>query len=361
MALLCTNPVHAEDDKKVYFLKDTARGSETLFNPVSGFLNLGFDITRSASYDHELMDMDFKTGFTNTMANLANPIDAIERTGGFREFIAHEFIPLKGMTAKYSQWVPNYFLHLLGEGMLYRKMAEWYEREGYKTPRIWAASTMLLSGLMNETIENGAFKGGNTDPIADLYFFNPVGWLMFNSDNVSQFFSETVEIGFWPGQPALSVNDVGIYNAGESYFFRWDPYKKGGARIIAYIGTEGLGGVTLGEVDGNAISLMAGYRTVKILPIEENGARIMVASEPHSNLVMGVFWEDNSSLLASLKVDLGYDPAVRANIYPGVIPSKKMPIGFFVWASKYNGFITGFNFGEMPIGLALNPSPSVGL
>ena len=351
----------ASSETPTYFLKEHTRGSETQFNPASAFLNLGFDITRSDSYHNQLMDTDFKTGFTNTMKNLANPIDAIERNGGFKEFMAHEFIPIKGMTAKYSQWVPNYFLHLLGEGMLYRKMSEWYEREGYRTPRIWAASTMLASALMNETIENGSFKGANTDPIADLYFFNPLGWLMFSSDNVSQFFSDKVEIGYWPGQPALTVNDIGIYNAGESYFFRWDPGKKGGIRATAYIGTEGLGGLTFGETDGSAVSLMAGYRTVKILPVETNGGRIMVASEPHSNLVMGVFWEDNSSLLASLKVDIGYDPSVRANIYPGGLPTKKVPVGLFVLASRYGGFISGINVGELPIGVGFSSHATQGL
>jgi len=344
--------VRAEPKKEPYFLKEHTRGSETLFNPVSTFVNLGFDITRSSSYENRILETDFKTGFTNTMRNLANPIQAIEQTGGFREFMAREFIPLEGMTAQYSQWVPNYFLHLLGEGMLYRKMAEWYEREGYQAPRIWAASTMLMSALMNETIENGSFRGGNTDPVADLYFFNPVGWLMFNSDNVSQFFSDTVEIGFWPGQPALAVDTIGIYNAGESYFFRWDPAKKGGPRIIGYIGTEGLGGVTLGAVDGNAVSFVAGYRTVKIVPMETNGGRIMIASEPHGNLVMGAFWEDNSSLLASLKIDVGYDPTIRANIYPGLLPIKKVPLGFFVWASQHGGWVSGINVGELPMGVA---------
>jgi hypothetical protein len=347
---------HAGDT--TYFLSDEKIGSEASFNPGSTLLNMGFDITRSNTYDHQILGMDLATGFNNTLRNLAHPVDAIERTGGVREFIAHELLPIKGMTARYSQWVPNYFLHLLGEGMLYRKMAEWYEREGYATPRIWAMSTMLASALMNETVENGSFVGGNTDPIADLYFFNPMGWLLFSDDNVASFFSSTIEIGYWPGQPALALSDLGIYNAGESYFFRYDPGPNGGSRLFAYIGTEGMGGLTLGSDTKTAFTVAAGYRTTELIPVEENGARIMVASARHSNLVMGVFWEKNSSLLASAKVDLGFDPAVRVNIYPGVIPTGRVPFGMFTWASRSGGLVTGISIGHLPIGVGvLTPKP----
>ena len=358
-----SNAAWAQDQSppKYYFLSGEQVGSEASFNPGSAMLNLGFDITRSNTYDHQLLDMDFQTGFNNTMANLADPFDAIRRTGGVREFIAHEIFPLKGMTAAYSQWVPNYFLHLLGEGMLYRKMAEWYTEEGYQAPRLWAASTMLIGALMNETVENGSYRGGNTDPIADLYFFNPMGWLLFSDDNVAEFFSSTIEIGFWPGQPALALGEFGIYNAGESYFFRYDPGPTGGARLFGYIGTEGMGGLTLGSVTDNAVTIALGYRTVEILPVEDNGARIMVASARHSNLVMGMFWEKNSSLLGSLKVDLGFDPAIRANVYPGVIPTGKVPLGFFVWASRSGGLVSGVNIGHLPMGISVVTPEPIGI
>ena len=131
--------------------------------------------------------------------------------------------------------------------------------------------------------------------------------------------------------------------------------------MIGYIGTEGLGGLTFGEVDGNAVSVMAGLRTVEIIPIEENGGRIMVASPSRSNLVMGMFWEDNSSLLASLKVDLGYDPTLRANVYPGLLPTPKVPIGFFVWASRSGGLVSGIQVGELPMGVSFTVDPPVGI
>ena len=360
-ALVISTSARADDETRHYFRTDIEVGSEALFNPASVVLNLGFDITRSNTYDNRLLNIDLQTGFSNTMYNIAHPFDAIERNGGFREFIAHEVFPLEGMTAKYSQWVPNYFLHLLGEGMLYRKLSEWYAHEGYAAPKLWAMTTMMAGALMNESVENGSYRGGNTDPIADFYIFNPLGWLLFSDDNVAEFFSETIEIGYWPGQPALVISGLGLYNAGESYFFRYDPGTKGGTRIIGYIGTEGMGGVTLGSKSGTAVSFAAGYRTAEIIPIEQNGARIVVASKKHSNLVMATFWEQDSSLLASLKIDLGFDPALRANIYPGVLPTGKIPVGLFVWASRSGGLVSGINIGHLPLGLAASIDPPIGL
>ena len=72
-----------------------------------------------------------------------------------------------------------------------------------------------------------------TDPVADLVFFNPSGWLLFSFDGVARFFSEDIKIGFWPGQPSLDFSTFSLYNAGESYFFRGGFDFMGGATTPA--------------------------------------------------------------------------------------------------------------------------------
>ena len=149
-----------------FFLRDQDAGTDAIFNPASAVLNLGFDITRSNSYPNSFQEIDFQTGFTNTIYNLVNPGDTIRRYGGFGEFFAHEFFPYKDPTdPEYTQWMPNYTLHLLGQGMVSRKMTEWYHREGYEYPRLWAIGTMLTGAFLNETVENNSYRGGNTDPV----------------------------------------------------------------------------------------------------------------------------------------------------------------------------------------------------
>lgn len=342
-------------DMTYYFLRDQDYGTDAIFNPASSVLNLGFDITRSNSYPNSVQEIDFQTGFTNTLWNLAHPGDTIKRYGGFGEFFAHEFFPYKDPTdPNYTQWMPNYTLHLLGQGMVSRKMTEWYHREGYSYPGLWAIGTMLTGALMNETVENNSYKGGNTDPIADFYFFNPVGILLYSFDPVARFFSSTVQVEFWPGQPALVLNELGIYNAAENYSVRIDPGLIDGVRILLYGGTEGMAGLSVDMPGGDTWSLAAGYRKVELKPVYRNGTRMYVPHETRGNVVGALFWEREGSLLASLKLDFGYEPAVRSNIYPGLIKLGGVQLGHFVWASESAGLVTGISFGTLPIGFGLS-------
>ena len=347
-------PIYAEGGGN-FFLRDQDFGTEAIFNPASNVLNLGFDITRSNSYPNSFQEIDFKTGFSNTLWNLAHPGDTIERYGGFGEFFAHEFFPYKDPgNPEYTQWLPNYTLHLMGQGMVSRKMTEWYKREGYTHPGLWAIGTMLTGALLNETVENNAYKGGNTDPIADFYFFNPMGILLFSFDPVARFFSQTVQLEFWPGQPSLVLNELGIYNAAENYSLRIDPGLIDGVRILLYGGTEGLLGLSFDLGSGDTWSVASGYRKVELKPVYRNGTRMYVPHESRGNVVGALFWERNGSLLASLKVDMGFDPSIRTNLYPGVLKLGGVQIGHFLWASGTAGMVTGVTFGTLPIGFGLS-------
>jgi hypothetical protein len=342
-------------DGGYYFLRDQDFGTDAIFSPASNVLNLGFDITRSNSYPNSFQELDLQTGLTNTLWNLTHPGDTIERYGGFGEFFAHEFFPYKDPTnPEYTQWVPNYTLHLLGQGMVSRKMTEWYTREGYSHPQLWTIGTMLTSALLNETVENNAYKGGNTDPIADFYFFNPMGILLFSFDPVANFFSSTVQLEFWPGQPALVLNELGIYNAAENYSVRIDPGLIKGVRVLLYGGTEGLGGLSFDTPSGLTWSVAAGYRKIELKPVYRNGTRMYVPHESRGNTVGALFVERNGSLLASLKLDVGFDPAIRTNIYPGILKLGGVHVGHFLWASKTAGMVTGITFGTLPIGFGLS-------
>src|SRR5437762_3961303 len=74
----------------LYFLNDVDYGSDSEFNPVQATIHLSYDILRNASYQDSPFKMAYATGFSNVAKNLAHPFDAIEKSGGAREFIAHE-------------------------------------------------------------------------------------------------------------------------------------------------------------------------------------------------------------------------------------------------------------------------------
>ena len=50
----------------------------------------------------------------------------------------------------------------------------------------------------------------------------------------------------------------------------------------------------------------------------------------------------------------GYEPALRTNIYPGVIKLGSVQLGHFVWMSETAGFVTGFTLGTLPLGFGLS-------
>ena len=80
-------------------------------------------------------------------------------------------LPLS-FTPDTAYWVPNYTLHLIGGGMTFRALTEWFEDQRFPLAWLWSGAIMLGSAFVNETLENKRNTGCNTDAIADVYFFD---------------------------------------------------------------------------------------------------------------------------------------------------------------------------------------------
>lgn len=342
----------AGEQERNYFLKDTAVGTEAGFNPFTVMLNSGFDILRNGSYQNQLHKIDYATGARNIFNNAISFNENIKLSGGWNEFIAHEVFPYKEFNLSHGHFVPNYFLHVLGEGMLYRKLGEWYRKHEYPYPRLLALGTIFAAQYLNESVENGGYVGANTDPIADLVFFNPLGWLLFSFDEVARFFSEDISLGFWPGQPSIDLSTFSLYNAGESYFFRGGFEAMGSFKFFAYIGAEGVGGLSWKFNETDSLSVAGGYRMIWLRQEGDEYHRRVTPVEP-GNWLASVFWDRDDSLLASVKYGVGGDPTLRVNLYPGFVDMKPFHVGAFFWASEREGLIGGVNFSFSPVGLAV--------
>ena len=262
VAGLHVTPVSASEDKPYYFYKKTDVGSEAAFSPLSAMINVGYDLFRSGSYQNRIAGVDYQTGIENIYDNVIHLNRNIQLSGGWRDFAAYEVFPYREFGLSHGHFVPNYFLHVLGEGMLYRKMQEWYTERQYPVPRLMALGTIFASQLLNETVENGAYRGANNDPVADLVFFNPLGWLLFSFDEVARFFSEDITIGFWPGQPTIDLSDFSLYNAGESYFYRGGFDFMGPISLFGYMGCEGIGGLSWKFDETDSLTVAGGYRMI---------------------------------------------------------------------------------------------------
>lgn len=335
--------------KKLYFHSELDYGSDSQFHPIQASIHVSFDILRSASYQSNPFEIDYETAFSNVAHNIAHPFDAIDGTGGADEFIAHEVFPYKGLSGEYGQWIPNYSLHMIGEGMLYRKLSSWYEAHNVPAPRLVGLLNLAAAQFMNEVSENGSFTGPNSDPVADFFIFNPLGYILFSFDPVAEFFSTTVKTSYWPDQAAIDITSGRLLNVGSNYSFKiqlpltdW--------RLFYYTGSSGLLGLSVPISRTENISLGGGTRMFTMNPrYTDAGGRTMIPDDLQPEL--GVFWDRNDSLLASVILSGPEHPRIAVNVYPGLLQFQGFTAGFFAAAGHYDGLSAGVTFSWTPLGL----------
>jgi len=347
-------PPQKASPKKLYFYSDLDYGSESQFSPVQASIHVAFDILRSASYQNNPFEIAYGTAFANVASNLTDPFSAIEKNGGAEEFIAHEVFPFKGLSREYGQWVPNYTLHALGEGMLYRKLSSWYEAHGVPAPQLFGLLNLAAAQFMNEVVENGDFTGPNTDPLADIYIFNPIGYILFSFDGVAEFFSTTVKLSYWPDQAVLDLTRGDLANVGSNYSFKV-ALPKTDWRLFYYTGADGLFGLSIPTANADSISIGVGTRMFTMTgQYTEQGGRTMIPDD--LAFETGVFWDRDESLLASLIVAGPGRPRVALNVYPGLLKLGPFEFGVYAGAGYYDGVSAGLTFAWSPLGLGFAAS-----
>ncbi len=325
-------------------------GSESQFNPLTAWLNASFDILRNPSYQDSLTGIDYQAGAVNVWRNVTQPGDAGSHFG-WNQFVAHEIFPVRGFDRQYGQFIPNWTMHALGEGMLYRKLDDWYAFHDVRHPRLLALLTMVAIEFTNEVTENGSFRGPNQDPIADMLIWNPLGLVLFSIDPVARFFRGPVTLDFWPGQPVLA-NGMRLANQGENYAFKVKLGLPFDARFFAYIGKEGLAGasVPVSAHDHVSVAVGASLNRLEQVATGDGTARVMNAD---GSLVVetAVFWDRDESLLMSLVAGLTYQPSLHLNVYPGLWAWNGWAFGGFArWASG-EGASAGLTLRGSPLGL----------
>jgi hypothetical protein len=292
-------------------------GSESQFNPLTGLMNGGFDILRNPSYQDTLTGPAYGTGARNVLQNVFHPLDAMSHIG-WSHFVAHEVFPIRGFATEYGQFVPNWFMHGLGEGMLYRKLEDWYAYHDVSHPRLLALLTVTALQFANEVTENGSFRGPNQDPIADMLIWNPLGLILFSFEPVARFFTGPVKLNYWPGQAVLS-NGMRVSNQGENYAFKFTLGLPIDVRFFAYIGKEGLFGASgpINEHDHISVAVGPSLKGMQQVMVGDGTARMMI---PGNQLIWesGLFWDRDESLVMSIVAGLTQAQSVVVNVYPGL-------------------------------------------
>ncbi|MCX6137633.1 MAG: hypothetical protein NTV54_09095 [Ignavibacteriales bacterium] len=342
--LIAGNPLYAQESEP-YFYKGRDFGSEAMFNPIFLILNGGFDMIQ-VDKSRDIWSLPIAAGGRHVLKNLADPFGPIHRYG-WGNFMKDQVIPL-GLSKKDGQWWPNYTLHLVGGGMEYTALSEWFQHYKYPSPRAWAIGTLAVQHMVNEATENGTYEGDNVDPIADIYLFDIGGAILFSFDNINEFFSKTMNLADWSLQPSLSLYDGHLHNNGEFFSVKWKFPFSDRWHLFYYFGTNGVGGLSYKWEDGSALSVGVGMAASKLIMLNK------VTNKQTLDLVwnLGVFYDIDNSLMTSLSITKKTDYAVNLNIYPGVIRIGKFSPGVWIALNRDGTSIAGVCAAWSPVGIA---------
>jgi len=334
----------ASDEKPYYFYHRLPYGSETLIHPIRLIVNGGFGITQFDNRDNRILEIDYGTGVDNVWRNLSNPIAAIEQQG-WHDFLEREMLPFS-ISAKKGHFWPNYTLHLIGGGMSYRLMEEWFRYHGYRHSTTYALTTLGAYHFLNEVVENDDYVGYTTDPIADFYVFNPLGVALFSVDSVARFFAQTLNMVEWSYQPAVNLETGALENNGQNFALKYPLFRRWSA--FYHMGTQGELGLSYQRGNGDCVSFGFGGQANNLFNLTDDVKGVDLVP------TIGFFYDRHNSLLASLFFADRDDYRVRLNVYPGVFSVNGFSPGFFLGLGHRGDLKGGISIGSswVPLGLA---------
>lgn len=328
-----------------YFYRPVPYGSVQLINPVRMILNGGYGIMQVGGRDNHVFTTDYANGWKNLWKNIGDPASSI-RYEGWKEFIRGEIIPFSTSTRGARYW-PNYTQHLIGGGMGYRMMHEWYRDHSFEHPGWWSVSTLAVYHFLNETIETSDYAGWTTDPVADLYVFDPAGIIMFSFDGVAKFFGDKLHMTDWSYQPAYNPWDKTIENIGQNYVLKY-PFPRSQRWYLMYHwGTHGEMGVSYWQKDGDCFSIAGGFMAGKLVDLGDGVRTVDLVPSA------GLFWDRHNSLMVSLLYARTQAYIGRLNVYPGVVRLGPWSPGFFLAVNRNERLEGGITFStRFPFGIA---------
>ncbi len=343
LLLLAAGSLRAEESP-YYFYHGRDYGSEAMVQPLRMIINSGYGIMQLDNRNNRLGDVDYEQGWNTLSLNLRHPLQSIE-SEGWGDFIRKEILPFSTGAADARYW-PNYSQHLIGGGMSYRLMLEWYRWHEYPTPTAWAIASITAYHVLNEVVELADFEGYSTDPIADLYFFDPLSCILFSSDRVAGFFAETLNMEDWSFQPAYGIDDGAIINNGQNFAFKYPLPGSERWSLFYHFGTHGEFGLSRKDARGRSWSFGAGLKAKNLLEFDDDTRGVDLAP------VAGIWVDREGSLLSSVVYAATKRYRLRVNVYPGVFRFGSLSPSFFLVMNQEGGILTGLGLQWLPMGLA---------
>jgi hypothetical protein len=323
--------------RRRYFFHGYDYGSQANFNPLTNILNRGFDVLQIRGDDRNPFTTVHGRDVRNVLDNLAHPYARVGEEGR-SQFVREEILPLS-WSQDTMRWVPNYTLHLIGGGMTFTALREWYDDHDVPWAGLWSGLTLMSSALINESLENKGSTGRNTDCIADVYFFDLGGILLFSSPAINRFFSETVVVSDWSLQPGLTWPGTALNNQGNYFAVKWSLPFYPALRLFGHLGLGTLFGLSYRLPSGVSWSLGGGLRSSRLI----NRSQVDLNNSVDLAASAGLFVDRNESLLASLVVSNVIDYFVSFNLYPNAILRFEPGLGLWTAVSKNGHFVVGLS------------------
>lgn len=321
----------ADSVPAVYFYQHLPYGSQANFTPWNVIINGGYGILQipyytNDEYQRRIFTFPYDQWARNVWQTVGHPLRTLDEFG-WKRFLTSEILPLT-LLENNNQWVPNYFLHTVAAGMLFRETEEWFRYHGLAKPRTWSLAAMVLYHGLSEIIENRGNTEITVDHLADLYIFDPLGILLFTNDRVCGFFSRHLHLAEWSMQPAYNLATGNLDNMGQFYVAKISLPKIRQWQAIIHFGLHGMAGVSRSFASGKALSLTAGFMVENLVPVDSGGNEHVLTGV--LTWRAGLFYDRNNSLQASLLVSNVPQRRLIFNLYPGAWQIGPVQPGIFI-------------------------------
>jgi hypothetical protein len=329
--------VHAANDA-AYYRPGYSAGSESLYSPLHNFFSYTFD---TLQLPDNFATADFRQHANQVLDHLRHPRRAINSEGGFNRFVNRQLFPVDSRFADESYAaLPNYALHLLGGGMVYRKDLEYFRAHHADHPGAYASGLAMSAELLQEILEKATTT--NDDEIADIYIFRPLGIWLFSDDAIAEFIMHTLDPAIWPYMQAFSVSTDRISNTGLNYIYRPPATEVGNARLFILTGLNNLFGLSHSMTTSDRFSWGLGLATQRIDFTLDKQAEL----EPS----LGLFYDSDKSLLWSVVLNDTGSTDFRFNLFPAT-GSLWRRCGYFISRDELQAWTVGVSY-QLPLGIA---------
>ena len=278
--------------------------------------------------------------------DLLDPGRAI-RVSGWSDFFKREILPVS-VDRSGAQYWPNYTLHLIGGGMSYRMMREWYEQHGSRHATALASATIGAYHLLNEVVENDRRPGPTTDAIADVMLFDPAGVAALQPRRTWRASSAGgCSCATGRASPRSIPATGAIENQGQNFSIKLAVPRSERLSFFYYFGNHGEGGRHLHAARTARRSRSAPACSARAL-VELGGGSQTADLVPS----YGIFYDRHGSLLFSWTYANTSRYLWRANAYPGLLRVRGWTAGLFALGARNGETVVGLHLVALPLGVA---------